>query len=68
MQEAADILKVSPKAIYYALTENKLTRHEQYGRLLLDKEEVKTYSPRAGVDRPSKRAGRPRKMQEVRAE
>ena len=62
VQDAATILKVSPKAIYYALTENKLTRHEQFGRVVLDKSEVEAYQPRAGANRP------PRKGQEVTAE
>ncbi len=55
VQDAAVTLRVSPKAIYYALTENKLTRHEQFGRVVLDKEEVDAYQPRAGADRPSRR-------------
>ncbi len=55
VQDAAAMLRVSPKAIYYALTENKLTRHEQFGRVVLDKAEVNAYQPRAGGDRPSRR-------------
>lgn len=55
VQDAAGQLKVSPKAVYYALTEGKLTRHEQFGRVLLDKSEVLAYQPRAGADRPSRR-------------
>ena len=55
VQEAAAILRVSPKAVYYAVTENKLTRHEQFGRVLLNKTEVEAYQPRAGADRPSRR-------------
>ncbi len=57
VQEAAALLRVSPKAIYYALTENKLTRHEQFGRVVLDKAEVEAYQPRAGANRPSRRQG-----------
>ncbi len=55
VQDAAVLLRVSPKAIYYALAENKLTRHKQFGRVVLDKEEVNAYQPRAGADRPSRR-------------
>lgn len=55
VQEAAAQLNVSPKAVYYALTESKLTRHEQFGRVLLDRSEVVAYKPRAGADRPSRR-------------
>ena len=61
VQDAADRLQVSPKAIYYALAENKLTRHEQFGRVVLDKAEVESYQPRAGANRP------PRKGQETTA-
>lgn len=55
VQDAATQLKVSPKAVYYALAEGKLTRHERFGRVLLDKSEVVTYRPRAGAERPSRR-------------
>jgi excisionase family DNA binding protein len=55
VQEAAARLKVTSKAIYYALTEGNLTRHEQYGRILVDEEEVARYKPIAGGSRPSKR-------------
>ena len=61
VQDAAAMLKVSPKAIYYALTESRLTRHEQFGRVVLEKAEVEAYQPRAGV-------GRPRKVQEAHTE
>lgn len=54
VQDAAALLNVSPKAIYYALTENKLTRHEKFGRVVLEKREVEAYQPRAGANRPSK--------------
>lgn len=59
VQEAAALLRVSPKAIYYAVTENKMTRHEQFGRVVLDKAEVEAYQPRAGADRPSRRQSVP---------
>ena len=55
VQEAAERLSVTPKAIYYALREGKLTKHEQYGRTLVDEGEVANYTPIAGPDRPSKR-------------
>ena len=48
VQEAARLKNVHPKAIYYGLAEGKLTRHEQYGRILLDAAEVAAYQPRAG--------------------
>lgn len=55
VQDAAAMLNVSSKAIYYAVAENKLTRHEQFGRVVLDKGEVEAYQPRAGENRPSRR-------------
>ena len=54
VQDAAALLNVSPKAIYYALTESKLTRHEKFGRVVLEKSEVEAYQPRAGANRPPK--------------
>ena len=63
VQEAAGKAGVSVKAIYYALTEGNLTRHEQYGRVLVDKQEIEAYQPRAYGDRPSKRIGRSRKVE-----
>jgi excisionase family DNA binding protein len=59
VQEAASRLNVTSKAIYFAISDGKLTRHEQYGRILLDEEEVARYKPIAGPERPSQR--RPRK-------
>jgi hypothetical protein len=58
VQEAAAQANVTVKAIYYALTEGKLTRHEQYGRLLVDRGELAGYRPRAHGDRPSRRRTR----------
>lgn len=55
VQEAADRLSITPKAVYYAIAEGKLTRHEQYGRVLLNEAEVAAYVPRGGNDRPSRR-------------
>jgi excisionase family DNA binding protein len=59
VQEAAQRLNVTDKAIYSALANGSLTRHEQWGRVLVDAEEVAAYTPRAYRDRP--RAIRPRK-------
>lgn len=63
VQEAASKLSVSPKAVYYALTERKLTRHEMFGRVVLDSAEVEAYRPRAGAGRlqPAEPVGRPRR-------
>lgn len=54
VQEAASRLGISAKALYYAITEGKLTRHEQFGRVLLDEKEVSAYKPRAGAGSPLK--------------
>ncbi len=54
VQDAAVMLNVSPKAIYYLLAKGKLTRHEQFGRVVLEKAEIAVYQPRAGVGRPRK--------------
>lgn len=56
MQEAATRAGVSEKAIYYAIQAGNLTRHEQFGRVLLDASEVANYKPRAGAGRPAKNA------------
>lgn len=55
VQEAADRLKVTPKAVYWAIKDGKLTSQKQYGRLLVDEDEVAGYTPIGGSDRPSKR-------------
>jgi excisionase family DNA binding protein len=59
VQEAAQRLNVTHQAVYFAISEGKLTRYEQYGRVLLDEEEVANYKPIAGPERPPK--NRPRK-------
>lgn len=67
VQDAAERLHVSPKAIYAALADGRLTRHEQYGRVLVDEKEVENYTPIAGDGRPSKRKNRPVTRKEVTA-
>jgi excisionase family DNA binding protein len=56
VQEAAVRLKVTVKALYYLLSEGKLTRHEQFGRTLVDEDEVTAYKPRGGGERPTRAA------------
>ncbi len=56
VQQAATQASVSEKAIYYALSAGNLTRHEQFGRMLIDVAELQAYRPRAGAGRLSRRA------------
>lgn len=66
IQEAARRLSVSTSALYFALNQGHLTRHEQYGRILLDEDEVSKYEPRAYKGRPGRRVGgRPAKESEA---
>lgn len=58
VQDAAARLSVTPKAVYYAIEAGSLTKHEQYGRVLVDAAEVANYRPRGYRDRPGKRAQR----------
>lgn len=62
IKQAAERLKISDKAVYYAVQTGKLTRHEQYGKVLVSTEEVDAYKPRAFDGMPAGRsAGRPPK-------
>lgn len=56
VQQAATQASVSEKAIYYALSAGNFTRHERFGRVLIDVAELQTYRPRAGAGRLSRRA------------
>jgi excisionase family DNA binding protein len=55
VQEAAERLKVTPKAVYFAIKDGKLTAQKQYGRVLVDEDQVAGYTPIGGAERPSKR-------------
>jgi predicted DNA-binding transcriptional regulator AlpA len=55
VKEAAKKKGVSVKSIYYAISEERLTRHEQYGKVLVDEAEIDAYTPRGDGDRPSKK-------------
>jgi hypothetical protein len=47
VQEAASRAGVSAKAIYYHINHGQFTRHSQFGKVLVDAEEVAVYRPRA---------------------
>jgi hypothetical protein len=53
VQDAAERAGVTVKAIYYSLGHGKLTRHKQYGKILVDLDELAKYRPRGhgGVTR-----------------
>ena len=60
--EAAQHLRISRSAVYAAIAAGRLTRYEQYGRVLVAAEEVASYRPIAGAGRPrGRRQGRPRR-------
>ncbi len=46
VSNAASRAGVTTKAIYYSLEHGKLTRHKQYGKLLIDFDELSRYQPR----------------------
>lgn len=47
VKQAAERKGVTVNAIYAALQEGKLTRHEEYGVALVDEDELARYQPRA---------------------
>jgi len=54
VRDAADRAGVTVKAIYYSLEHGRLTRHEKFGRLVVDLDELLRYSPRGrAIDIPS---------------
>jgi excisionase family DNA binding protein len=60
IQEAMEKLKISRSAIYQAMEAGKLTRHEMYGKPLLDADEVARYRPNNYKDKRHRGPGRPR--------
>jgi hypothetical protein len=51
VQDAAERMGVSAKAIYYSLGHGKLTTHRQYGKILVDASELALYKPRSHPSR-----------------
>ncbi len=46
VNEAAERIGVTPKAVYYQINHGKFTRHTEYGKVLVDATEVSRYIPR----------------------
>jgi hypothetical protein len=55
VQEAASRAGVTPKAIYYQINRGELTRHSQFGRVLVNLAEVERYKPRTALPGSPKR-------------
>ena len=65
--QAAVELGVTQGAVRLAMYDNRLPFEEFYGRKLIKRPDLEEYKSRTQPD-GSKRVGRPRKMQEARAE
>lgn len=61
VQEAVERLNMTRSAVYQALASGKLTRHERYGKVLLDAAEVAVYKPNNYGEKRHRGPGRPRK-------
>lgn len=64
IQEAMAKLNITRSALYQALDKGKLTRYEQYGKPLLDADEVARYRPNNYQGKRQRGPGRPRKTAE----
>lgn len=65
IQEAMQRLNISRSAIYQALETGKLTRHEMYGKPLLDAAEIASYRPNNYKEKRHRGPGRPRQTAET---
>lgn len=53
--EAASRLGVRREAIYYSIRQGKLTAHRDFGRVLVEAEQVAAYRPRRDIKRKTLR-------------
>jgi hypothetical protein len=59
--EAARRLKLSRQSVYEAIWGGRLTRHERYGKMLVDAAEIAAYKPNNYGEKRHRGPGRPRK-------